>query len=142
MLGLGLFLARSRYGIAIRALASDRRGAQLVGVNVGLLLLAVFVVGSALSGLAGVLYSSFYFLSPVGGFTALLKGLIVTIVGGLGNLRGTVIAAYLVGLIESGVSVWLGTRWSLPLLFGVIAVLLVARPSGLLTTRNVVRVGQ
>jgi branched-chain amino acid transport system permease protein len=140
LLSLSLFLTRTRYGIAIRALASNRRGAQIVGINVGLLLLGVFVLGSALSGLAGVLYSSFYFLSPVGGFTAPLKGLIVTIVGGLGNLRGTVLAAYVVGLIESAVSVWLGTRWSLPLLFVTIAILLVVRPSGLLSPRHVVAV--
>jgi branched-chain amino acid transport system permease protein len=82
-----------------------------------------------------VLYSSFYFLSPVGGFTALLQALIVTIVGGLGNLRGTVLAAYLVGLTESAVAVWLGTRWSLPILFLLIALLLVVRPAGLLSPR-------
>lgn len=142
LLALSAFLARTRHGIAIRALAANRRGAQIVGINAGLLLFAVFVLGSGLAGLAGVLYSSFYFLSPVGGFTALLQGLIVTIVGGLGNLRGTVVAAYLVGLFESAVSVWLGTRWSLPLLFFAIAVLLVMRPSGLLGPRTAVRMGR
>lgn len=135
LLGLAAFLARTRHGIAIRALASNAQGAQLVGINVGVLLVLVIVIGSALAGLAGVLYSTFYFLSPIGGFQALLIALIVTIVGGLGSIRGTVVAAYLVGLIEAAVAVWLGTRWSLPILFAFIAVLLVVRPSGLASVR-------
>jgi branched-chain amino acid transport system permease protein len=142
IVGVGVFavmavtLARTRYGVSVRALASNSDGAKLVGVNTTLVLLSVVVIGSALAGMAGVLYSSFYFLSPVGGFTALLKALIVTIVGGLGNIRGTVVAAYLVGLIEAGVAVYLGSRWSLPLLFTAIAVLLVFRPSGLAPRRT------
>jgi branched-chain amino acid transport system permease protein len=135
MLGMAAFLARTRYGIAIRALASNARGAQLVGINIGALLVVVVAIGSALAGLAGVLYSTFYFLAPAAGFQALLTALIVTIIGGLGSIRGTIVAAYLVGLVESAVAVWLATRWSLPILFGLIGLLLVVRPSGLARAR-------
>ncbi|MCZ7664218.1 MAG: branched-chain amino acid ABC transporter permease [Thermoleophilia bacterium] len=128
---LGTFLTRSRYGVGIRALANHRDGAELLGINTGRLVLLVMVLGSGLAGLAGVLLSSFYFVSIGAGFTALVKGLIVTITGGLGNLRGTLIAAYLVGLVESSVSLWLGARWSLPLLFAAVLILLVARPQGI-----------
>ena len=131
LLSLSVFLNRARHGIAIRALASNSAGAELVGIHVERLTFAVMVLGSGLAGLAGVLLASFYFVSPVAGWTALLKALIVTIAGGLGNLKGTIAAALLVGLLESSVSTWVGTRWSLPVLFGAIAVLLAVRPSGL-----------
>lgn len=128
---LGAYLARARHGVAIRALASQRDGARLVGIDVGALVFAVVVVGCGLAGLAGVLYSSFYFLSPVGGFQALLMGLIVTVIGGLGSVRGTLAGAYLVGAVEAATSTWLGTQWSLPVIFGLIAIFLVVRPRGI-----------
>jgi branched-chain amino acid transport system permease protein len=131
LLALAVFLNRTRHGIAIRALASNQLGAELVGIHVERITFAVMILGSGLAGLAGVLLAGFYFVSPVAGWIALLKALIVTILGGLGNPRGTVMAAFLVGLLESGVSTWLGTRWSLPMLFAAIAILLVVRPSGL-----------
>lgn len=131
LLALAVFLNRSRHGIAIRALASNQAGAALVGIHVERVTFGVMILGGGLAGLAGVLLAGFYFVSPVAGWTALLKALIVTILGGLGNPRGTVMAAFLVGLLESGVSTWFGTRWSLPALFAAIALILVVRPSGL-----------
>ncbi|MCL5736820.1 MAG: branched-chain amino acid ABC transporter permease [Actinobacteria bacterium] len=128
---LSIFLTRSQYGVGIRALANNRNGAELLGIDTGRLVLLVMVLGSGLAGLAGVLLSSFYFVSIAAGFTALVKGLIVTITGGLGNLRGTLIAAYLVGFVESSVSLWLGVRWSLPVLFAGVLILLVVRPRGI-----------
>ena len=82
-------------------------------------------VSGGLAGVAGVMLGSVYFVSPGSGFTALIFGLIVTILGGLGSLGGTAVAAYAVGLVQSSVSFWLGSQWVLPILFG--AVMLVPR---------------
>jgi branched-chain amino acid transport system permease protein len=128
---LGLFLARTTPGIAVRAIANDRTAAELLGVNTGALVFVVMVAGSALAGLSGVLLSSFYFVSVGSGFTALLKGLIVTIAGGLGSVRGTLVAALCVGFIEAAVALWIGAQWSLPILFAVVLAFLVGRPQGL-----------
>ncbi|MEA2323883.1 MAG: branched-chain amino acid transport system permease protein, partial [Solirubrobacteraceae bacterium] len=128
---LAVFLGRTTPGIAVRAIANDRRAAELLGVNTGAMVFTVMLVGSALAGLSGVLLSSFYFVSVASGFTALLKGLIVTIAGGLGSVRGTLIAALCVGFIEAAVALWIGAQWSLPILFAVVLGFLVGRPQGL-----------
>ncbi|MGD9735159.1 MAG: branched-chain amino acid ABC transporter permease [Solirubrobacterales bacterium] len=130
LIAMAVFLARTRYGLAIRALSQERVGARLMGVNTSVAFLMVMMMGSALAGLSGSLLANVTFLSPTGGFEALLKGLIITIVGGLGSLRGTVVAALAVGMIQTAASFYLGGRWALPVLFGAIFVLLILRPSG------------
>ena len=84
-----------------------------------------------MAGVGGVLLSSYYFVSPYIGQTYLLTAIIVTILGGLGSLGGTLGAAYLVGMIQAFVSFYLGVRWSLPVFFALVIVMLVFRPSGL-----------
>jgi branched-chain amino acid transport system permease protein len=128
---LALFLGRTRFGVGIRALGNDRVAAELLGIDTGRLTLVVMVLGSGLAGLSGVLLSSFYFVSIGAGFTVLLKALIVTVAGGLGNIRGTLIAAYLVSFVETVVSLWLGAQWSLPIVFALMLVLLATRPRGI-----------
>jgi branched-chain amino acid transport system permease protein len=128
---LGAFLERSRLGLSLRAIASDRSSAEAMGINTKRLALLVMAVGGGLAGAAGVLLSSSYFVSATAGFDALVKGLIVTIVGGVGSLRGMLAAALLVGLVEAGVSQWIAVRWSLPILFASLMLFLVFRPSGI-----------
>ena len=73
-----------------------------------------------------------FFVSPNAGDQPLLKALIVVIFGGLGSIRGTILAAYIIGLLEALISTYLGVKWSLPLLFVVIMLVLLVRPTGLL----------
>jgi len=138
LLVMAAFLSRTRHGTAIRALSQDRAGARLMGVNTSATFLAVMMIGSGLAGLSGGLLANSTFLSPSGGFDALLKGLIITIVGGLGSLRGTIVAALGVGLIQTAASIYLGGRWALPALFVAIVLLLAVRPTGLAGTRTLV----
>jgi len=128
---LGLALKFTRLGLSIRALAQDRDGAQLSGIGMDSTFALVMFISSGLAGVGGVLLSSYYFVSPYVGQTYLLTALIVTILGGLGSLVGTLYAAYLVGMIQSVVSFYLGVRWSLPVFFALIIVVLVVRPRGL-----------
>ena len=128
---LGLFLRRSPLGMQVRAVAENREGAALVGIRTDWVFVLVMGVGGGLAGVAGVMLGSVYFVSSGSGFTALIFGLIVTILGGLGSLGGTAVAAYAVGLVQSSVSFWLGSQWVLPILFGAVMLFLVLRPQGL-----------
>jgi branched-subunit amino acid ABC-type transport system permease component len=132
MAGLGLFLARTRWGMAIRAVAQDLDAARLMGVPVSKLYPLTMGLASALAGIAGVFLGGLYFAYPQAGDLPLLEALIVVIFGGLGSLPGTVYAAYAIGLIQATAEVLVGTTWSLPILYGVILLVLIARPQGLL----------
>ncbi len=131
MAGLGVFLARTRWGMAIRAVAQDLDAARLMGVPVGRLYPLTMGLASALAGVAGVFLGGLYFAYPQAGDLPLLEALIVVIFGGLGSLPGTVYAAYAIGLIQATAEVLVGTTWSLPILYGVILLVLIARPQGL-----------
>jgi branched-chain amino acid transport system permease protein len=128
---LWLFLARSRYGIAIRAVAQDPDAARLMGVPITRMFPLVMGLASALAGVAGVFLGAQFFASPTAGDLPLLMALIVVVFGGLGSLPGTVYAAYAIGLTQSAAAVLIGTTWSLPILYAVILVVLVVRPHGL-----------
>lgn len=131
IVAFGVFLTRSRYGIAIRAVAQDIDAARLMGVPIRRLFPIVMGFASALAGIAGVFLAAQYFASPVAGEQPLLIALIVVVFGGLGSLPGTIYAAFAIALIQSAVSVWISTTWSLPILYAVILIVLVIRPQGL-----------
>jgi branched-subunit amino acid ABC-type transport system permease component len=132
MAALGLFLARTRWGLAIRAVAQDLDAARSVGVPVSRLYPATMGLASALAGVGGVFLGALYFASPTAGDLPLLEALIVVVLGGLGSLSGTLYAAYLVGLMQSFCEVKIGTTWTFPILYGAILVILVIRPNGLM----------
>jgi branched-chain amino acid transport system permease protein len=128
---LAACLKSTRTGLAIRAVAQNIEGTQLSGMNPRALFAFVFAISSALAGVGGVLLSSIYFVTPYVGQTYLLTALIVTILGGLGSVTGTLYAAYAVGAIQAFVSFYFGVRWSLPVLFMAIIATLVFMPTGL-----------
>jgi branched-chain amino acid transport system permease protein len=132
MAALGVFLARTRWGLAIRAVAQNLDAARLMGVPVGKLYPLTMGLASALAGVAGVFLGGLYFAYPQAGDLPLLEALIVVIFGGLGSLPGTVYAAYAIGLIQATAEVIVGTTWSLPILYSVILLVLIVRPHGLL----------
>jgi branched-subunit amino acid ABC-type transport system permease component len=129
--GLGLYLRRSRYGMAIRAVAEDITAARMMGVPVRRMFPLVMGVASGFAGIAGVFLAAQLFASPTAGDQPLLQALIVVIFGGLGSLRGTIWAAYAIGLIQATVAILISTAWSLPMLYVVIALVLIIRPHGL-----------
>ncbi len=130
--GLGLFLGKTRWGMAIRAVAQDLDAARLMGVPVSKLYPVTMGLASSLAGVAGVFLGAQFFAYPQAGDLPLLEALIVVVFGGLGSLPGTVYAAYVIGLIQATTEVFLGTTWSLPILYGVILFVLIFRPQGLL----------
>ena len=131
LVALGLFLSKTRYGLGIGAVAQQLDAARLMGIPVNRVYNLTMGVSSALAGVAGVLLGSIFFVSPNSGDLPLLKALIVAIFGGLGSVRGTIAAAYIIGLLEALISLYFGVKWSLPVLFVVIIVVLLIRPTGL-----------
>jgi branched-subunit amino acid ABC-type transport system permease component len=131
MVGLGLFLSRTRWGFAVRSVAQDLDAARLMGVPVNRLYPLTMGLASGLAGIGGVFLGALYFASPVAGDLPLLTALIVVIFGGLGSLKGTLYAAYIIGFIQALAMVLIGTTWSLPILYGVILLVLIFRPYGL-----------
>jgi branched-subunit amino acid ABC-type transport system permease component len=132
LLALGAFLSKTRYGLAISAVAQQLDAASLMGIPAQRVYNLTMGVSSALAAIAGVLLASIFFVSPNAGDLPLLKALIVAIFGGLGSVRGTILAAYIIGLAEALVSLYFGVKWSLPLLFLSIMIVMLVRPTGLL----------
>ena len=131
ILGVWLWLRFSRTGRAIRAVAQNQSAAQLLGMNVSRLYMTAFGLSAVLAATAGVLLGSIRFISPDMGSEPLTKALIVAIFGGLGSVLGTVAGAYMIGLLEAVSNYEIGLYWTPAILFLVMIVTLMIRPSGL-----------
>ncbi|HMN80139.1 MAG TPA: branched-chain amino acid ABC transporter permease [Burkholderiaceae bacterium] len=125
------WMRHSRQGLEIRAMMQNPEGAALVGSGVRGTAMAVMAVTGALAGLAAVLLSQTYFVSPHSGLTPLIKGLIVALCGGLGSIPGALIAATLVGIVEALTGALLGGQYVLITQFLFIIGVLLLRPRGI-----------
>lgn len=128
---LFLFLERTHYGRGIRALAEDRTSAQVLGVRVGLLISVTFIIGSGLAALAGGLLGTIFPFTAFFGAAFLLKGFAVAIVGGLGNIRGVLVAAIVLAMAETMGAAYISLAWSYAILLVVMVVIILWRPYGL-----------
>lgn len=138
---LQLFLTRSRYGRAIRALADNPRLAVVRGIDTERLYILIFALGSALAGIAVGLISFDLGVTPDMGFAVLFVALVAVIVGGVGYLPGAAAGGFLLGLLQK-LSLWqLSARWQDVIVFGALVAFLVFRPQGIfghmLSTRQV-----
>lgn len=126
-----LFLNRTRVGLALRAVAQNEDACQLVGMNVTALYALAFGLAAALAALAGIFFGGFKFMSPDMGTEPLTKALVVVIFGGIANITGPILAAYIIGLFEAISIYYVGFYWTPALLFAVLIVVLMVRPEGL-----------
>jgi branched-chain amino acid transport system permease protein len=133
---LHLFLAKARWGRAIRATAEDWEAAALMGIPVGKTYLIAFALGTALAGIAGGLVSVSYAISPSMGMEWTLKALIVIVLAGLGSLFGSFAGGILLGLAEATSVVFLGGPYREVVGLVLFLVVLVARPQGLFGERG------
>jgi len=135
MAAVQLFLNRTRPGRAIRATAEDPLVAGLLGVNVQTVILVTFFVGSALAGAAGVLVGVAYnSVHPFIGVQMGIKGLVVMLLGGLGNVVGAMVGGLLLGVLEVLGAAYLASSYRDAFAFGALMLILLARPEGLLGT--------
>jgi branched-chain amino acid transport system permease protein len=132
LVSLGVVSSRTRLGKAMRAVADDGLASSVVGINPERVILWAFILGSALAGLAGILISYETNIEPTMGFNALLKGIIASIIGGIGSIPGAALGGLLLGLAES-LGIWkLPAMWKDTIAFGLLIVFLLARPQGIL----------
>lgn len=126
------FLMHSRTGRALRAVVQDAEIASAQGVNARLIYPLGFGIGVALAVVAGALMAPVFSVSPGIGATPLLKAFIVVILGGLGSIPGAALASLLLGVTESAANTFMSSSASDMLLFGLVMLMLIFRPAGLL----------
>jgi branched-chain amino acid transport system permease protein len=133
MVSLQLFVRRTSLGRAMRATAQDRDAAQLMGIDINTTIALTFLIGSALAGVAGfvsgVYYQTTWFFN---GFSIGLKAFTAAVLGGIGNLAGAMLGGFLIGIVESFANWLLGGQWANVTVFGILVLVLVFRPTGLL----------
>ncbi|MGH2408021.1 MAG: branched-chain amino acid ABC transporter permease, partial [Candidatus Limnocylindrales bacterium] len=133
MLGLQAFVSRTRLGRAMRSTAQDQQAAQLMGVDLNQTISITFLIGGALAGAAGVFQGLYFgFVRFDLGFNAGLKAFTSAVLGGIGNLTGAVIGGFLIGFVEVFAAASGQQRWSQAIVFVVLIVVLIVRPSGIL----------
>ncbi|HZS32111.1 MAG TPA: branched-chain amino acid ABC transporter permease [Methylomirabilota bacterium] len=139
--GLQAMLRRTRLGLAMRAIAQDGRVAGLMGIDTDRVVALAFGIGAAVGGVGGVLTGIYYNSVDVGmGYSAGLKGFTAMVIGGMGSLPGAILGGYLLGAAETAATAvfWSGYRDIIA--FGLLIVVLIVRPAGLLGTPEIRKV--
>ncbi|MEQ8370131.1 MAG: branched-chain amino acid ABC transporter permease [Alphaproteobacteria bacterium] len=136
LLAAGLILTRTRFGLRLRAVAEDSDMAAAMGVPVAVVRLATFALAAALAGAAGLMLAHQFFLTPADGAGFMLKAYIAATLGGWGRLSGAIMGACVIALLETAGAALLGFVAAEALLYGLVIVLLVVRPGGLLGEKS------
>ncbi len=130
------FMKFTFMGKALRAVAQDRETAGLMGINPNQLVMLTFVIASALAGMGGAMLGPILVLTPFAGTSVIVKAFAIVIIGGFGNVEGTIIAGLLVGLIESYTTQLLDPGLTDIVVFGLLLLMLALRPTGLIAERR------
>ncbi|HYZ62681.1 MAG TPA: branched-chain amino acid ABC transporter permease [Acetobacteraceae bacterium] len=131
--GLTYFVQYTKLGKAMRATAQDPDAARMMGVEVDRVVMTAFFIGAALAGACGMIFGLYYNLAKVDmGFGAGLRAFTAAVLGGIGNVPGAMLGGVLIGLIEALAGQTIGTAWSDCVIFGLLVLVLVFQPSGLL----------
>lgn len=137
MVGLTLFVKYTKLGTAMRATAQNPVAAQLMGIDVDRVIGATFVIGGALGGVASVIYALYInTISFQMGFQNGLYAFTAAVLGGIGNLPGAVLGGLVIGLVRALGSGYVDEKWTSALIFAILIVILIFRPSGLLGART------
>jgi branched-chain amino acid transport system permease protein len=133
MVGLRLLVNRSKLGKQMRAVAADREAAEMLGINVNWTIAATFFLGSALAGVAGVMAGlMFNQVTNLIGFIVGLKAFTAAVVGGIGSIPGAMLGGLLIGIAESFITGYISSTYTNLIVFGILIVVMLVRPSGLL----------
>ena len=133
MLALQAFVSRTRLGRAMRATAQDREAAALMGVDANQTIALTFIIGGVLAAAAGLVWGlRFGFVRFDLGFNSGLKAFTAAVLGGIGNITGAVIGGFLIGFIENFSAALGYARWSEFLVFVILTLVLIFRPTGIL----------
>ena len=125
----------------MRAVSEDRGAAELMGINVNRTISMTFAIGSALAAVAGILYICQYqSLRPTLGALPGIKAFVAAVLGGIGSVPGAMLGGIVLGLIESMAKAYISTELADAIVFGVLVVVLLVRPAGLLGKKTLVKV--
>ena len=133
MVGLTLFINRTKVGKAMRAVSEDRGAAELMGINVNRTISITFAIGSALAAIAGILlWAKVFKLEPTTGALPGIKAFTAAVLGGIGSIPGAMLGGVLLGVIEIFGRAYISTALSDAIVFSVLIIVLFVRPTGLL----------
>jgi branched-chain amino acid transport system permease protein len=133
MIALTLFTGKTKMGKAMRAVSEDKGAAQLMGINVNATISLTFAIGSGLAAIAGVLLCSAYpTLMPTTGSMPGIKAFTAAVFGGIGSIPGAMLGGILLGIIEIFAKAYISTQLSDAIVFAVLIVVLILKPTGLL----------
>ena len=136
MVALTLFTGKTKMGKAMRACSEDKAAAQLMGINVNTTISMTLAIGSALAAIAGVLLCSAYpTLMPTTGSMPGIKAFTAAVFGGIGSIPGAFLGGILLGIIEIFAKAYISTQLSDAIVFAVLIIVLIVKPSGLLGRR-------
>jgi len=136
MIILYLFIEKTKIGMAIRTVAQSHITASLLGINVNYVMLVTFAIASALAGAAGVMIGiAYHAITPYIGLQFALKGLVVMLLGGLGNLAGAMIGGLILGMAEVVSIAYVTESFQDIVSFGIMIIILIFKPTGLFGTR-------
>ena len=128
---LTLFLRKTRVGLAMQGAAQDTVGAKIVGIPLDRIYGYVFAITGLLAGISAVFLMPRTQITPFVGWTIFLRAFVVVVFGGLGSIKGTLIAGFILAIMETFVSYYLGARFVSLIFLGVLVVLLTFKPRGL-----------
>jgi branched-chain amino acid transport system permease protein len=133
MLGLYLFIQKTRVGKAMRAVAEDKQAASLMGIDVNRIILVTFILGSALAAAAGVMVGIYYTqINHMMGFIPGIKAFTAAVLGGIGNVPGAMLGGFFLGLAEALGVLFMPAQYKDVIAFGLLVLVLIFRPRGIL----------
>lgn len=133
MVGLTLFVNKTKMGHAMRAVSEDKGAASLMGINVNATIALTFAIGSALAAIAGVLLCSAYpTLNPYTGAMPGIKAFVAAVFGGIGSIPGAMIGGVLLGIIEVFGKAYISSQMADAIVFAVLIIVLLVKPTGIL----------
>ncbi len=134
MIALNMFLKKTRAGKAMQGVAQDSIGAAIVGIPSPKVFGYTFALTTALAGISGMLLAPRTQLYSYVGWPVLVKAMVVVVFGGLGSIKGTIVAAFTLAIVEAFVTYQIGALWALPIFLVILFVVLALRPRGLFGT--------
>lgn len=133
MIGLTLFINKTKMGKAMRAVSEDKEAAGLMGISTNRTITITFAIGSALAAVASIFYGATYiYIKPTTGAMPGIKAFTAAVFGGIGSIPGAMLGGIVLGLIEQFSKAYISTLWADAIVFAVLVVVLVVKPTGLL----------